>query len=166
MGERAGDGDLTEPFVREGPVPFGAGSDGERPLIELVTAAFFGVEPLEMLAYPFDIVCIPLSFGRILYSTKRLRLVDGLEPGLSTTESVVSTAPAPVSYDSAVDELPTTLSNLVWATSEDRRRRRELRVMGGWSTGTNSDEVARSDTNTAARIEGVGSGKCWSVLID
>lgn len=58
-------------------MPFDAVCEGEWPFMELDRGAFFGVEPLEMLAKPFDVVCAPLSSGRILLSTKRLRFVGG-----------------------------------------------------------------------------------------
>ena len=164
MGERAGDGDFTEPFVCDGSVPLDADCDGEWPLMELDSAAFLGVEPLEMLAYPFDVICIPLLSGRILFSTKRF--VGGLAPGLSTVESLELNPAVPVSYGSAANKWPTTPWDLSGDTGDDRRRRRELRVTEIWSMGTRSERAARSDENTAEIIEDVGFGKCWSVLVD
>lgn len=106
MGERTGEGDLTEPYDCEGAVPFDAGCDGEWPLMEFDSATFFGVEPLEMLAKPFDVVRVPLSSGRILLSTKRLRFVGRLRYGPSVLGSVLSTASAPITSDPAVNRSP------------------------------------------------------------
>jgi hypothetical protein len=49
---------------------------------------------------------------------------------------------------------------------EERRRRRELRVVGGCSAGMLCDEIVGSGSNTAARIEDDGFGKEGSVLVD
>lgn len=120
-----------------------------------------------MLANPLDVVCVPLSSVLILLSTKRLRFVGGLWSGPSMLGPKLSTSSAPVTLDSAVNESPPK----IWSLSGDvvderRRRRRELPVMGGWSSRVLCDESARLDGNTVARIEGVEVGKEWSVLRD
>jgi hypothetical protein len=163
---------LTEPLECKGAVPFDAGCDGEWPLTELESASFFGVEPLETLANPFDAVCVPLPSGRILGSTKRLRLVGGLcsgppVPRFSVPGSVLPTPSLPVTSGSAaVKRSPLKLRDLVGGMGDDRRRRRrELRVEGWSSTGTLCEGMVGSDGNTAARIEVVELGKEVSVIV-
>jgi hypothetical protein len=162
MGERAGNGDLTEPFVCESPVPFDAGCDGEWPLMEVERATFFGVEPFEMLAKPFDVACVLLSSDRILLSTKRLRFVGGFRSGLLTLEPNVSTSSAQAAFESVVSECP----RESWMPGDEWRRRRELRVLGSSSTSADCGAGALSDGNTASRIEVVECETECSVLVD
>ena len=129
MGERTGDGDLTEPLVCEGPAPFEMGRDGECPLMELDTAIFLGVEPFEILANPFDVVCIPLSSGRMLFLARRLRFARGrcsgpstLGPGISAPRTLAVRKPG-VSESAPK---PSGIPGDEWR----RLRRREL-----WSVG-------------------------------
>lgn len=160
MVDRVGDGDLTEPFACEGPVPLDAVCDGEWPLIELESATFFGVEPFETLTNPFDVVCIPLSSGRILLSIRRLRFLSGLRFWPSTLGLVPSTSSGPVPFKSVVNE------SLGAMGDEWRRRRRELRVLERCAAGADCGGFVESDDNTATRIEGVEWGEEWSVLVD
>lgn len=158
---------MTEPFDCEGPVPFDASCDGEWPLMELDNANFFGVEPLEMLTNPFDVICVPLSSGRMLLSTKRLRFAGRLRSGLSTVEpvlSLASTASVLIPTGSAINKSPPKRSDVSWDMGDERRRlRREPRVPGSWSTGTLCEAIVVLGDNTVARIEDVGFGKEGSV---
>lgn len=79
----------------------------------------------------------------------------------------MSTRSAPVAFDSASNEASPKLGDLSGLMGEEvRRRRRELRVVGEISAGMGWIGAARSVGNTAARIEVVGLGKEWSVLVD
>jgi hypothetical protein len=112
--------------------------------MELDVASFFGVEPLEMLTNPFDVLCVLLSSGRMLFSPKRLRFVGGLCSGLSTLGPVLSAVSTPVVLEAAANEYPPESSDLSGDVGDDwRRRRREVRRVGGWSTGTLCGEVSR-----------------------
>jgi hypothetical protein len=167
MGDRAGDGDLTDPLVCECPVPFDVGCDGECPLMELDTATFLGVEPFEMLANPFDVVRVPLSSGRMLFSAKRLRFAGGLCSGPPTLGPGISAPSTPIALEPAVNESAPKPSDL-WGEMGDerRRRRRELRGTGSWSAGAACDRFAGSVGNTMARMERVEVGNESSVSVD
>ena len=158
---------MTEPFDCEGPVPFDAGCDGEWPLMELDNATFFGVEPLEILANPFDVICVPLSSGRMLLSAKRLRFAGRLRSGPLTVEpvlSVLSTASVPIPSSSAINKSAPKPSDVSWDMGDERcRLRREPRVPGSWSTGALCAAIVVLGVNTVARIEDVGFGKEGSV---
>jgi hypothetical protein len=132
--------------------------------MEVERATFFGVEPFEMLAKPFDVACVLLSSDRILLSTKRLRFVGGFRSGLLTLEPNVSTSSAQDTFDSVVSECP----RESWMPGDEwrRRRRRELRVPESSSTGTDCGAGALSNGNTASRIEGIECGTECSVLVD
>lgn len=161
-----GEGDLTEPLVCEGPAPFEMGCGGECPFMELDTAIFLGVEPLEIFAKPFDVVRIPLSSGRMLLLAKRLRFARGRCSGPSTLGPGISVPPTLVVLKPAVNESvlkPSGISGDEWRR---RRRRRELRSVGSWSVERPCDGSAGTVGITAARMEGVEVECGVTALVD
>lgn len=134
--------------------------------MELDNASFFGVEPLDMLANPFDVICVALSSGRMLLSARRLRFADRLRAGLPTVEAVVLTAVS-IPSGSAVTKSAPKPSDVSWDTGDERRRRRrELRGLRSWSAGALCKANVGSGDNTAARMEDVGFGKEGSVSVE
>lgn len=136
--------------------------------MELDTATFLGVEPFEMLVNPFDVVRVPLSSGRMLFSAKRLRFAGGLCSGPPTLGPGISAPSAPNALEPAVNESAPKPSDLLGEVGDERRRRRrrrELRGTGSWSAGAACDRFAGSVGNTVARMERVEVGNEPSVSV-
>lgn len=67
---------MAVPFDWEDPEPLTV--RGGWPLSEVDECGFFGVEPFAMEENPLETECSEASTGRILVSSKRLRLRGGL----------------------------------------------------------------------------------------
>jgi hypothetical protein len=101
---------------------------GVRPLSEADAWDFFGVEPFAREENPLETECSEASTGRMLVSSKRLRLCGGLflpASGCSLLSSEVSGPPRVLNAANASVRLV-----LNPGTAEERRRRRR-RLLGG-----------------------------------
>jgi hypothetical protein len=120
---------------------------GVWPLSEADVWAFFGVDPFASGENPLETECSEVSTGRILVSSKRLRLCGGLFLPASSGSLFSLGAPGPPRVLNAPnDSVPVVLNP---GTAEERRRRRR-RLLG--------------DSNCSSAVGGVWveDRACWS----
>ena len=156
---------MTIPFEWEDPDPLTV--LGVWPLSEADVWCFFGVEPFARDGNPLDTECSVASTGRILVSSKRLRLCGGLflsASGGSLLSSEVLRPPRVLSGASASVRLVLKLG-----TAEERRRRRRRLLAGGNCSSAVGDgqvegmlccskgsEVGACNTTEGIEVDGVG----------
>ena len=137
---------------------------------------FFGVEPFAREEKPLDTECSEASTGRILVSSKRLRLCGGLCLSASGSSRFSSEVAGPARVRNAANASVRLVFNP--GTAEERRRRRRRLLDGGGNgssavgEGQAEGELCRSreseveGCNTTGGIEVDGVGEEVSVLLE